>query len=197
MIQARPLDLNILPARYRPRRIGLPAVLAVLLVIAALLGLWPTYNLLVAVQARTAYLQMRLDEAKAALDQVQAQRVQVEQRLAGVEDEMTATQDQIARLHSELDSLSQRGHPAGRAGHSTVIVAAIDALIPRVQIVSMAQEGETMTLTGQAGSQALVLDYARSLQASGAFANVRILSMVNADPLGLIPDVTFAIEMEQ
>jgi Tfp pilus assembly protein PilN len=192
MIEARPLDLNLLPARYRPRRISVPLVLSVLLAVAVLAGLWPVYGQFVATEARTDYLQTRFDQVKASLTQTQAERVRVEQRLAEIEEQMQGTQAQIIRLRTELDSLSQR-----RTSRSAGIVAAIEALVPRVQILGLVQTGDTLTVTGQAGSQALVLDYARSLQGRGQFANVRIVSMVNADPLGLAPEVTFSIEMEQ
>lgn len=192
MMLAQPLDLNILPERYRPRSLWLPLLAVVLLLAVLLLGLVPVYNRLAVVQSRTDYLQARLSQAQASLNQVQAERVRVEQQLAEIEQQIEATQAQSARLRGELDLLGQQ-----RTSRTAGIVAAIGALLPRVQIVGLVQEGEALTVSGQAGSQGLVLDYARSLQASGAFANVRILSLVNADPLGLVPDVTFSIKLER
>ena len=70
-------------------------------------------------------------------------------------------------------------------------------LVPRVRLVRIQQAGAAYTVEGEAGSQALVLDYARLLQASGQYANVRIVSLVNVDPLGIAPDVRFAIALER
>ncbi|MBU0702755.1 MAG: hypothetical protein KKC18_02685, partial [Chloroflexi bacterium] len=71
MAQSHPLDLNILPEQYRPRRVTLPMAAAIVLAAVLLLGLVPAYTALTAARAGTADVQARLDRARAALDQAQ------------------------------------------------------------------------------------------------------------------------------
>ena len=190
-IQSRPLDLNILPAQYRPRHIKLSMVAAVVVVIAALLGLVPMYNALTAAHAQTVELESRLTQAKGKLVQTQAERAQAEEQLAALAQQISQSQAEIVRLQTEYSTLNRQRLP-----RSANIAAAIAALVPRIRVKTIVQEGDTLTLTGQAGSQGLVLDYARALQASDRFNKAQILSMVDADPLGLIPDVEFSIQVE-
>lgn len=107
-----------------------------------------------------------------------------------VNQQIEQTRGEITQLHAELGTVSQRRTP-----RSAGIAAIAVALVPQVHITAVAQDGDTFVLDGEADSQALLLDYARVLQSSGRFVNVRVLSMVNADPL--TPDVEFSIEMEQ
>jgi len=189
---SHPLDIDILPERYRPRRITAPMVAAVVVAAALLLGLVPAYRALLTAQARTAALQRRLNQAKAGLAQVQSKQAQSVEQMAEMEQQIEQERAQVARLRVEFSTLSQQ-----RVPRSAGIAAVFAALVPRVHIVTLIQEDSSFILAGQAGSQGMVLDYARALQASGVFANVRILSMSNADPLGLVPEIEFSIEMEQ
>jgi Tfp pilus assembly protein PilN len=191
-LQSRPLDINILPERYRPRRITTPMIAGIVAVASVLLGLVFGYSALTAARAKTADLDARLSQVKATLARTQSERAQLEEQLGEVGQQIEQAQVLIARLRTESSTLSQQ-----RAPRSEGIAAVVTALVPRVYIATVVQEGNTIILTGQAGSQGLVLDYARALQASGQFANVLILSMVNTDPLGLAPEVEFSIQVEQ
>lgn len=192
VLESAPPDLNILPERYRPRRVGVFVVAAVIVAAALLLGGSLVYSARNATQARTADLEARLDQLRATLAQTQLDQAQLTERLSQVGEQIEQTRAQTALLRAEFSTLSQQ-----RVTRSAGIVAAVAALVPRVYILTIAQEGSFFNITGQAGSQGLVLDYARALQAGGQFSNVRILSMVNADPLGLAPDVEFSIQVEQ
>lgn len=188
MIRSQPLDLNILPEHYRPRRIAAPVAAGVVLAVVLLLGLIPTYGVLAGQKARTATAADHLAEAKAALEQTSVDQATLEE----VEQQIAQTRAYISRLQTETGAFGDPG-----SARSNGIAAAVSALVPRIHITTVVQEGSSFTLTGEAGSQALVLDYARALQMSGQFMNVRILSIVNVDPLGLAPEVEFSIAMEQ
>jgi Tfp pilus assembly protein PilN len=153
-----------------------------------LLGLIPAYMSLSTQQAYTDAAEDSLVQAQAGLAQMEIDQSE----LQSLEQRILEARTLISRLLAESGSLGQ-----GRAPRSEGIEAIIAAQIPRVSITTISQEEHIFSLTGQAGSQALVLDYARALQGSGQFANVRIISMVNADPLGVAPEVTFSITMEQ
>lgn len=192
MVRAQPLDLNILPPRYRPRRVRLAAVVGVLAVALVLLGLLPAYNALTEARSRSDYLETRLAQGKAALSEVQARQVQAQAQTAALEAQIEQVRAESGRIRAELSTLGQQ-----RTARADGLATAIAVLVPRVRLVRVQQAGATYTVEGEAGSQALVLDYARLLQASGQYANVRIVSLVNVDPLGIAPDVRFSIALER
>jgi len=187
MLRASSVDINILPQHYRPRVISPAQVLIVLVLAAMLIGLVPAYLTLSWTRAQTVARQAELTRLKALLAQPQDQA-----RLAELKKQIEQTNAKVERLLGESALLSVR-QPLRAPG----IAATIAALVPRIHLLSIAQDGRTFLVSGQAGSQALVLDYARALQSSGYFTRVRIVSIVNADPLGIAPDVQFTIEMVQ
>lgn len=191
MQQPGPLDLDILPEKYRPRRVTMSKIIAITVAALLLLGLLPAYRALATARARTAVLQARLSQANAALTETRSEQTRIEQELEGIGQQIEQARTQITRLQAEFNGLGQQRTP-----RSDCIAAAIGALIPQVHIVTLVQEGNTLNLSGQAGSLELVLDYSRALQASGQFANVRIVSMVNADPLESASEIEFSIEVE-
>jgi Tfp pilus assembly protein PilN len=158
---------------------------AVLTVAALLLGLIPTYVVLAVTRDRTAEAQLRLDHAQVTLGQAQADQDQLEQ----VKQQIEQVREQIAQLDAELGTVSRQGTP--RSGGITAIAA---ALVPSVRVTTISQAGDTLTVTGEVDDPTLVLDFARALQSSGQFANVRILSITNADTT--TPHVEFLIQME-
>ncbi len=179
MIQAHPLDLNILPEQYRPRRITAPMVIAIVVATALLLGLIPAYISLTTAQAR-------LERTRAELAQVQVEGGQLEQ----VNQQLQQTREQIAQLRAELGTVSQR-HTLRSSG----IMAATIILVPQLRIITLTQDGPTFTVNGEAGSKALVLDYARALRSGGQFANVFISLMTCSAPPA--QSVQFSIKLEQ
>lgn len=186
MVQAHPLDINILPQQYRPRRITTPVAIAILVTAALLLGLIPAHAALRAAQAQTTKVQARLDRAQMALTQSEVDQGELER----LNEQIEQAREQIAQLRTQLATVGEWS-----PRRSDGISAAARALASPVRIITIAQLGDTFTLTGEADSQAAVLDYARALRSSGKFANVRVLSVVNTDPL--TSDVEFSIEMVQ
>ncbi len=180
------VDINILPAHYRPRTITFAQVLSGLVLVALLAGLLPVYMTWQGTRAQTAARQAELARIKTALAQARVEQ----DRLEALQKQIDQTRAETERIQAEFSRLNAQQSP-----RATGIAAIIAALIPRVNIAQITQDHRTFLVTGQAGSQALVLDYARALQAGAAFARVRIVSMVNADPLGIAPDVRFQIEM--
>ncbi len=188
MAQARYVDLDLLPERYQPRRLTLLMALLIILAAAMVMGLAPAITALRAERARTLSVQARLAQAETALAQVQVNKRALEE----VEQQIAQVQAEIDQLQAEYEALSR-----WRADRSSGITSAVFSLLPGVRLTGITQRGSSLTIRGEAGSQALVLDYARALQASGEFRNVRILSLVDTDPLGLAPDVRFSILAEQ
>ena len=188
MPKARYVDLNILPERYQPRRLTFIMVVLIVLAIGLAMGLVPAYSLLRAEQARTLSAEARLAQAETDLAQVQVSRAALEE----VEQQIDQARVEVDRLRAEYQALQ-----GWQEDRSSGITSVVFSLLPGVRLTAIVQKGPFLTVQGEAGSQALVLDYARALQASGEFRNVRILSMVDTDPLGLAPDVRFSILAER
>ncbi len=182
----QPLDINILPEQYRPRRIEGPIAAVILTLAVLLFGLMPAYVLLATARSRTAALEARLDEARAMLD-----RSAVDQgQLAQMDQQIEALRGQIEQLNADLGAVNFR-----RVRRADGIRAAALARAGSLHITSIAQDGAVFILDGEAEDETLVLDYARALQSTGQFANVRVLSIVSAD--SSTPNIRFSIKMEQ
>lgn len=184
MAVTRPIDINLLPAQYRPRRIRPLQVVLVLVAAALMLGLIPSILTLQGERARTQEVRARIDEAKIALTRVRENQQELEQ----VEAEIARIREEIAQLQAELATVGGEQPKRARG-----IAAAVTVVFPGIRLTGITQEGTTLTVEGEAGSQALVLDYARALQETQVFQLVRILSIINTDPSGIAPDVQFSI----
>jgi uncharacterized protein involved in exopolysaccharide biosynthesis len=194
MTQPQPIDLNILPDRYRPAQLQSSVSIAILAGAALLFGLMPAYAFLVRERNETAAVEARLDQVKAALAQSSAGAGTLE----SINQQINQIHEQIAQLEAQLETVGE-----GSPSRSEAIAAIAGSLAGEVEITSIQQqESNTFVVTGRAGDQTLVLDYAEALQirtldpeTDRKFANVRILSIVDEDPLTSI--VVFSIAVEQ
>ena len=189
MTQIQMIDINILPAQYRRQAISLLQMLPALGVVVVLAILGVLLLTLNGVQAQTVDQEDQLTLLKAEMARPPADKVD----LTALQQQIDGLRAETARLQAESQNLSA-GQPSRAAG----LAIAIKAVVPRVTLISLTQSGSLYAVSGEAGSQAIVLDYARALQnALTSHWRVRIVSMVNVDPRGLAPDVQFTIEMAQ
>ena len=189
MAQIQMIDINILPAQYRRQAISLLQMLPALGVVVVLAVLGVLMLTLNGVQAQTVEQEDQLTLLKAQMAKPPTDKVDLNALQQQIDDLRVET----ARLRAESQSLGA-GQPSRAAG----LAIAIKAVVPRVTLISLTQSGTLYAGSGEAGSQAIVLDYARALQnAPAAHWRVRIVSMVNVDPRSLAPDVQFVIEMAQ
>ena len=194
MAQPQPIDINILPDRYRPAQVQSSVSITILVGAALLFGLMPVYALFVRERNETAAVEARLDQVKAAL----AQSSEGAGTLESITQQIDQIREQIAQLEAQLKTVGE-----GSPSRSEAIAAIAGSLAGEVEITSIQQqESNTFIVTGRAGDDTLVLDYAKALQirtldpeTDRKFANVRILSIVDEDPLTSI--VIFSIAVEQ
>ncbi|MEA3309022.1 MAG: PilN domain-containing protein [Chloroflexota bacterium] len=184
--RSNPPDLNLLPQQYRPRQVTAPQVLGMLLIIGLCIGLIPVT--LTSWQSR-----QRSQEQQVALDQSLAQL----QAQDGAPDEMQALNQQIDDLQTRLQLLqAETGFVQGwQTAHAPAIIAAV-AASPASEIIltEINQQEMELTLTGKTESQAQVLEYARALQVTAKFTNVRIEMLSSVAPPGSPPVVQFIIQ---
>jgi Tfp pilus assembly protein PilN len=196
MAQPGPLDINILPQRYRPAQIQSSISLAILVGAALLFGLMPAYAFLARERDETAALEARLDQVKTAL----AESEEGAGALESVIQQIDQAREQLAQLEAQLATVGE-----GRPPRSEAIAAIAGSLAGDVEIVSISQDGDTFVITGTAGNETLVLAYVNALETrvlnaeSGRkFSSVRVLSI--ADDVGEDSStlgVVFSIEAEQ
>jgi Tfp pilus assembly protein PilN len=187
--QVQMIDINILPSQYRRQAISLQQRLTELGGVVLLAGLGVLLLTLNGVQAQTVEQADQLAVLKAELAKPPTDQVD----LAALQQQIDDLRAETARLRAESQSLGA-GQPSRAAG----LAIAVEAVIPGVTLASITQNGSTYNVSGEAGSQSIVLEYARALQGvPAAHWRVRIVSMVNVDPRGLAPDVQFVIEMAQ
>ena len=184
--QSKPLDLNLLPSQYRRRQVTVLNVVGFFLVIGLLVGLLPVTLTWWQTSQQSEIQQAALDQS---LAQLQAQ--------TGVQDEMQALNQQIDALQTRLQLLkAEAGFVQGwQTAHAPAIIAAV-AASPASEIIltEINQQEMELTLTGETESQAQVLEYARALQATAKFTNVRIEMLSSVAPPGSPPVVQFVIQ---
>ena len=202
MAQPRPLDINILPQRYRPAQVQSSASIGILVGAALLFGLMPAYALFSRARNDTAVLETRLEQVQAELAQSQAGAGELE----SVVQQIDQAREQLAQLEAQLATVGE-----GRPPRSEGIAAIAGSLAGDVELSSISQKGNTFVITGKAGNETQVLNYVNALETrllnsetGRKFASVHVLSI--ADDLGEAGDgadesspsgVVFSIEAEQ
>ncbi|HEY4721021.1 MAG TPA: hypothetical protein VII92_04190 [Anaerolineae bacterium] len=189
MAQIQMIDINILPSQYRRQAISLQQMLPALGVVVLLAVLGVLLLTLNGAQAQTMEQEDQLARLKAELARPPTNQVD----LTALQQQIDGLRAETARVRAESQNLGA-GQPSRAAG----LAIAIQVVVPRVTLTSLTQSGSIYAVSGEAGSQAIVLEYARVLQrVDTAHWRVRIVSMVNVDSRDLAPDVRFVIEMAQ
>jgi Tfp pilus assembly protein PilN len=198
MAQAHPLDINILPQRYRPAHLQSSVSIGILVGAALLFGLMPVYTFLARARNDTAVLEARLEQVQTDLALSQAGAGELE----GVIQQIDEAREQLAQLETQLATVGE-----GRPPRSEGIAAIAGSLAGDVELTSISQDGDVFVISGKAGNETQVLNYVNALEtrvlnsASGRkFSSVHVLSI--ADDIGEdeetpVLGVVFSIEAEQ
>lgn len=191
MDQPEPIDINILPERYRPAHINPYLSIAILVGVALLFGLMPAYALLTRERNQTAALDIRLQRVRSDLTMAQGSQ----DELAEIDGQIERAEEQLAQLEAQLDTLGR-----GKVYRSQAFAAIINSVAEDVRVTSVRQAGDTFTVSGVASGEVSVLNYAqvlqnRVLESGVGFANVRVVLIRDEDDQ--MSPVEFSIEVEQ
>ena len=191
MDQPEPIDINILPERYRPARINSYLSIGILVGVALLFGLMPAYALLTRERNQTAALDIRLQRVMSDLTMAQGSQ----DELADIDRQIEQAEQQLAQLEAQLDTLGR-----GKVYRSQAFAAIINSVAEDVRVTSVRQAGDTFTVSGVASGEVSVLNYAqvlqnRVLESGVGFANVRVVLIRDEDDQ--TSRVEFSIEVEQ
>jgi Tfp pilus assembly protein PilN len=163
------IDLNILPEKYRRRRLRLASVLPWLLALAAILLLLPNYQRFAQANAQIAVLEADLVRVQEALSA---------RNPAGAEaEQLKATLDQVLARVDEIEGAYEAVAPQQMAW--TGALRAIEEAIPEgVGLTSLSQTDRQITLAGTASDHAKVQILKANLENSGFFSSVTTQSVV-------------------
>ena len=165
----RGIDLNVLPERYRPRRISARQALMGLLVGIALVLPLPLYRLTNRNAIQTVLLRTALKHARAEARQPLLHMKEAQELRKGLA--------QVQAKAQAMDS-GHRTLIARRRLWSDSLEVIIQTLPSRATLSSISQEGERLTIGGRVGSPTIAIDYAFALEETGAFSKVSIAQLV-------------------
>jgi hypothetical protein len=182
------VDLNVLPEGLRPRRYPAWYVLGVVGVLGLSLFLIPLQRVEQAASAETARL-----EAELELIEEELARIQVDfGRARGFRQQLEATEAAIAELSEERQAVL-----GGEQELSKDLFAAMAVLPLDARLASVTGGDGQLTLAGQAGDVAQVLEYVGALERSGRFSEARIASLAVAGGQEGGSGVSFTVELTQ
>jgi Tfp pilus assembly protein PilN len=180
-----PLDLNLLPDRHRGFQLRVWHIALALMASGLLISLIPNVQAFRKERAATATVEEQLEQAMSlletleidqeALEDLNEKIVELEQRIQQLQEEAALLRQQAdTRLPGLITAITQR--PAG------------------ITLTRLDQGNQQLTLQGYTDTQLQVLDYARLLETSGRFVNVRIEVIESPEPPA---KVTFTIIAEE
>jgi Tfp pilus assembly protein PilN len=162
------LEMNILPERYRRRKIQPGAVLAVILLLGQLLLLYPVSTILI--QEQNSFM-----ESKTAFQDLQAEV-----------DSYNAPQDRIAELEAELESIQQElivfedsfsALDFQNTAWSEYLNLVLEQAPAAINVDSILFQDSTILVIGRSDSYSLPLVMVDNLEAQERFSEARALSI--------------------
>jgi Tfp pilus assembly protein PilN len=157
------IDLNILPERYRPRKLSFRRTRPWLVAIGYALVLIPSFQLLAQASSVIGPLEREFRDTTAAL----ADFREVSQEREALQAQYDELIRQASQIQTDYRSATIQTVPWGST------LKAIVGLTPGgVRLTSISQSADEVMLTGEADAYALPLDYADRLMQRGSFSDV-------------------------
>ncbi len=182
-----PLDLNLLPEQHRGFQLRVWHIALALVALGLLISLVPNVQAFRKEQAATATVEKQLEQALQLLETLQIDQ----DELADINQRINETQVRLQRLQEEATVLKQQMDT-----RSPGIITAVVQRPDNVFLTRLEQGSQRLIVMGSTDSEFGVLDYARFLEASGRFVNVRIEVMESLTSSLPQPRVTFTIIAE-
>jgi len=161
-------DINILPERFRRKRLTLIGILPWLLLLILLGTIYPTYTLAIQTQETFQENRMALARVQADLAFYQTTNQEQEELQSQLADAL-AQKEAIIQSYGGLSFSSLRRSPLLYQIHQT--------LPEGISWVQITQQNQTIRLDGMAAEYQLVIDLMDSLKKLGSLAEVEIDSI--------------------
>ncbi len=183
----QPLDLNLLPDRYRGGRLRWWHLLPALLVLGTIVSLVPHYRLLQQERLATEIVQAQRDQALELIDALDLD----EEELATLDQRIEDTRERLAILKEEAAFLR-----SDKVARTSAIIIAVERRTEKITLTALRQQADQLLVEGRTNGQLQVLNYARALQESGTFTNVQIEVMREVASAELHDKIAFTIALE-
>ncbi|MFC1993190.1 pilus assembly protein PilM [Chloroflexota bacterium] len=172
--EAGPLvaNLNVLPTTYRPKPPSLTKIVA-LPGAATVIGLLvPLTMIIQGTSDSIALTRSQLDITNQLLNQNQQERQELLKNIAELEEKVAEVKASPDNFSTALDSLDrQRDTFNGDLEETT------NAAPSTISLINISYSENVLTIIGSTSTEAEVLSYARSLEASGRFSEIIITSI--------------------
>lgn len=166
------LDINVLPDRYKPRRISFTVVLAWLLLVVLVGLLYLSFQRFEAGTQQLAAQQLRFQTAQEALQAAEVQPAELEELQADI-DSLIAQGDELEDVLSQVNIQWVQWGP--------LLADAAEMTPENVVLTALEQNDNEITLSGLASAYQDPIDYRDSLMASGLGAQVQLLSVTRVE----------------
>lgn len=160
-----PLDLNLLPEQHRGFQLRVWHIALALVALGLLISLAPNVQAFRKEQAATATVEKQLEQAMDLLEVLQIDQNalnDLDQKIIELEQRIQQLQEEAALLRQQADS------------RLPGLITAIVQKPADVTLTHLKQASSQLIVNGFTTTQFQVLDYARLLQESARFTNVRI-----------------------
>ena len=167
------LDIDVLPQRYRRKKLTWAAV-APWVALAGMLALvLPTYQWFSATNDNFNQIAGNLARQQATLASVKSPSVTEE-----------ALQTQVAQVMDQVNAYQNLTGDINlqQVAWGPTISGVLTKTPPGLYVDSIAQSGPVLTLNGTASAYQLPLDYARALETSGKFVSVQVKVIERVEP---------------
>ncbi len=161
------VDINIMPEAYRPRPLPFGQIISWALIVIAIAVVIPLGRSTLQVVQETAALQAKVDATQL--------RVDVRQ---GTQDTLEKMKTKVDDAEAARDAFKQPLNSFGRQrAEVNGELSEVTRLLPGAIVPQSIAYGNSVTLTGTAPDDAVILGYQRSLRDTGRFSEVLVSNM--------------------
>ena len=174
------VNLNALPAPYRPKPISVARIAAVSSAVTVLCLLALLTMRIQGVSANVALMHTQLDIANHILEQKQSQKKELTENIAELEKIFAEAETSHNTFTTALGSLEKLANMINGDLEATT-----DRLFSTISLNGISHTGSKLTLRGSVPSETEVLSYAKRLDASGRFSEITIASIRRIEGKGM------------
>jgi hypothetical protein len=167
-------DMNVLPEPYRPKPVSLVRVLAIP-------GTAVVASLVLPLIMLTQVASNNIDSVQSQLDNTNRIVAQKQMEKAVLEKSIVETEKKIEAIKAESQNISQAlsGIAAQQENVNGNLMLVISLVSEDIKLNDFSNNGDSLIVSGSTASEANVLTYARTLEASGRFSDINIASLSN------------------
>jgi type IV pilus assembly protein PilM len=170
-------NFNTLPAPYLPKQIPRGRLLAVPAAVAAVGVIALLVIMVQNAAAKIDQEQLTLDSTRLLLEQKQAQKVELRANIEILEESVAQIGNLRDSLVVALDSLTDKGLLINGDLNATV-----NNVVTGLELFRIVHEGDQLMLSGEAATEAEVMQYVRNLQLTSRFSEITIANIARNTP---------------